>query len=91
MPSTPQAHDIPILASQPGQRERPFCLSDHGDRRSHRAGDLRSCQNEVPHGACQHEGRLTSEVFKGYRKLAQRMNQERIAHEKELKKLQGRG
>jgi hypothetical protein len=38
-----------------------------------------------------HEGRLTAEVFKGYRKLAQRMNQERIAHEKELKKLQGRG
>ena len=37
-----------------------------------------------------HEGRLTAEVFKGYRKLAQRMNQERIAHEKELKKLQGR-
>ena len=38
-----------------------------------------------------HEGRLTAEVFKGYRKLAQRMNQERIAHEKELKKLQGKG
>ena len=37
-----------------------------------------------------HEGRLTSEVFKGYRKLAQRMNMERIAHEKELKKLQGK-
>jgi len=37
-----------------------------------------------------HEGRLTAEVFKGYRKLAQRMNQERIAHEKELKKLQGK-
>ena len=37
-----------------------------------------------------HEGRLTSEVFKGYRKLAQRMNMERIAHEKELKKLQSR-
>ena len=37
-----------------------------------------------------HEGRLTAEVFKGYRKLAQRMNQERIAHEKELKELQGR-
>ena len=35
-----------------------------------------------------HEGRLTAEVFKGYRKLAQRMNMERIAHEKELKKLQ---
>ena len=34
-----------------------------------------------------HEGRLTAEVFKGYRKLAQRMNMERIAHEKELKKL----
>ena len=29
-----------------------------------------------------HEGRLTAEVFKGYRKLAQRMNQERIAHER---------
>ena len=38
-----------------------------------------------------HEGRLTSEVFKGYRKLAQRMNMERIAHERELKKLQGKG
>jgi hypothetical protein len=37
-----------------------------------------------------HEGRLTAEVFKGYRKLAQRMNQERIGHEKELKKLQGK-
>ena len=37
-----------------------------------------------------HEGRLTSEVFKGYRKLAQRMNMERIAHEKELKKLQNK-
>ena len=36
-----------------------------------------------------HEGRLTAEVFKGYRKLAQRMNIERIAHEKELKKLPG--
>ena len=34
-----------------------------------------------------HEGRLTAEVFKGYRKLAQRMNMERIAHERELKKL----
>jgi hypothetical protein len=38
-----------------------------------------------------HEGRLTAEVFKGYRKLAQRMNMERIAHEKELKKIQGKG
>ena len=38
-----------------------------------------------------HEGRLTAEIFRGYRKLAQRMNQERIGHEKELKKLQGRG
>jgi uncharacterized protein YpbB len=37
-----------------------------------------------------HEGRLTAEVFKGYRKLAQRMSQERIAHEKEFKKLQGK-
>ena len=37
-----------------------------------------------------HEGRLTAEVFKGYRKLAQRMNMERIAHEKELKKLQNK-
>ena len=37
-----------------------------------------------------HEGRLTSEVFKGYRKLAQRMNMERVAHEKELKKLQNK-
>ena len=37
-----------------------------------------------------HEGRLTAEVFKGYRKLAQRMNMERIAHEKELKKLHGK-
>jgi hypothetical protein len=32
-----------------------------------------------------HEGRLTSEVFKGYRKLAQRMNMERIAYEKDSK------
>ena len=32
-----------------------------------------------------HEGRLTSEVFKGYRKLAQRMNMERIAHGKQLR------
>ena len=38
--------------------------------------------------ANKHEGRLTSEVFKGYCKLARRMNMERIAHEKELKKLQ---
>jgi uncharacterized protein YpbB len=37
-----------------------------------------------------HEGRLTAEVFKGYRKLAQLMNMERIAHERELKKLQGK-
>ena len=37
-----------------------------------------------------HEGRLTAEVFKGYRKLAQRMNMERIANEKELKKLQNK-
>ena len=37
-----------------------------------------------------HEGRLTSEVFKGYRKLAQRMNMEHIVHERELKKLQGK-
>lgn len=35
-----------------------------------------------------HQGRLTSSVFKGYRKLAQRMNQERIANERQLKKLQ---
>lgn len=32
-----------------------------------------------------HEGRLTPEVFKGYCKMAQRMNMERIAHEKEVK------
>jgi hypothetical protein len=37
-----------------------------------------------------HEGCLTAEVFKGYRKLAQRMNQERIAHEKELRKIHGK-
>jgi len=37
-----------------------------------------------------HEGPLTSEVFKGYRKLAQRMNIERAAHEKELKRLQNK-
>ena len=38
----------------------------------------------------QHEGPLTPEIFKGYSKVAQRMNMERIAHEKELKKLQGK-
>jgi hypothetical protein len=37
-----------------------------------------------------HEGRLTAEVFKGYRKLARRMNIERIVHEKELRKLQNK-
>ena len=37
----------------------------------------------------EHEGRLTSEVFKGYRKLAQRMNQERIAHERNSRSFRG--
>jgi hypothetical protein len=37
-----------------------------------------------------HEGHLTLEVFKGYRKLAHRMNTERAAHERELKKLQSK-
>jgi hypothetical protein len=37
-----------------------------------------------------HEGNLTLDVFKGYRKLAHRMNTERAAHEKELKKLQNK-
>lgn len=37
-----------------------------------------------------HEGRLTPEIFKGYCRVAKRMNIERIAHEKELKKLQGK-
>ena len=34
-----------------------------------------------------HEERLKAEVFKGYRRLAQRMNQERIAHAWELEAL----
>lgn len=38
----------------------------------------------------QHQGPLTPEIFKGYGKMAARMNMERIAHEKELKKLQGK-
>lgn len=37
-----------------------------------------------------HEGPLTPEIFKGYCKMASRMNMERIAHEKELKKLQSK-
>jgi hypothetical protein len=37
-----------------------------------------------------HEGILTLEVFKGYRKLAHRMNTERAAHERELKKLRSK-
>lgn len=37
-----------------------------------------------------HEGNLTQEIFKGYCKMARQMNMERIAHEKELKKLQGK-
>ncbi len=37
-----------------------------------------------------HDGQLTPEIFKGYCKMARRMNMERIAHEKELKKLQGK-
>jgi hypothetical protein len=37
-----------------------------------------------------HEGNLTLEVFKGYRKLAHRMNTERADHERELKKLQSK-
>ena len=34
-----------------------------------------------------HEGRLTAEIFKGLRKLAQRMNAERMAHEREFKRI----
>jgi hypothetical protein len=37
-----------------------------------------------------HEGNLTMEVLNGYRKLAHRMNTERAAHERELKKLQSK-
>jgi len=37
-----------------------------------------------------HEGGLTPEIFKGYCKVARRMNMERIAHEKELKKIKGK-
>jgi hypothetical protein len=37
-----------------------------------------------------HEGSLTLDVFKGYRKLAHRMSTERAAHERELKKLQSK-
>src|SRR5882724_7910459 len=37
-----------------------------------------------------HQGRMTAEVFKGYCKLALRMNMERIEHEKQLKKLQSK-
>jgi len=38
-----------------------------------------------------HEGRMTPEIFKAYCKMAQRMNMERVAHEKELKRLQSKG
>ncbi|HEY5705885.1 MAG TPA: hypothetical protein VIS96_09960 [Terrimicrobiaceae bacterium] len=34
-----------------------------------------------------HEDRLTAEIFKGLRKLAQRMNAERMAHEREFKRI----
>ncbi len=34
-----------------------------------------------------HEGKLSPQVFSGYRTLAQKMNQERIANEKELEAL----
>ena len=37
-----------------------------------------------------HEGNLSLEVFQGYFKLAHRMNTERAAHERELKKLQSK-
>ena len=37
-----------------------------------------------------HEGNLSLEVFQGCRKLAHRMNTERAAHERELKKLQSK-
>ena len=33
---------------------------------------------------------MTAEIFKGYCKLALRMNMERIEHEKQLKKLQSK-
>ena len=36
------------------------------------------------------QGRMTTETFKGYCKLAQRMNMERLAREKELAKLENR-
>jgi hypothetical protein len=37
-----------------------------------------------------HEGNLTLEVLRCYRKLAHRMNTERAAHERELRKLQNK-
>ncbi len=37
-----------------------------------------------------HEGKMTSEILKGYYKVAVKMNMERVAHEKEIKKLQSK-
>ena len=53
--------------------------------------DIDAQEQKIPDGACQQARRPSdAEIFKGYRKLAQRMNMERIAHEKELKKLQNK-
>ena len=37
-----------------------------------------------------HNGRLTAGIFDGYRKLAIKMNMERIEHEKQIKRLQSK-
>lgn len=37
-----------------------------------------------------HNGRLTATIFEGYRKLATKMNMDRIEHEKQMKRIQAR-
>lgn len=37
-----------------------------------------------------HEGKLSPQVFQGYCRMAEKMNQERIAHERQLAKLQAK-
>ena len=46
-----------------------------------------TCKQFLMELVSRHEGRLTAEIFKGLRKLAQRINAERIAQEREFKRI----
>ena len=84
-------YDIPILALYNQVRGRTFLNSKAVMTLVPEVYDIDAQEQKfLMELVNKHEGHLTSEVFKGYRKLAQRMNMERIAHEKELNKLQSK-